>query len=120
MYEPAIVTALVRARARSGLSSLSSNFIMNSIQRRRSLRMAWATLATVVSGSPYERKMLATSSVSTSGTSNVSPPLSSVLREIMLCVRAGSQVASETHRDRTGRDLGQAGRDHDAGRFHHA
>jgi hypothetical protein len=57
---------------------------MNSIQRRRSLRMAWATLVTVVSGSPYERKML------------------------------------ETHCDRPGRDLGQAGRDHDAGRLHHA
>jgi hypothetical protein len=57
---------------------------MNSIQRRRSLRMAWATLVTVVSGSPYEGKML------------------------------------ETHCDRPGRDLGQAGRDHDAGRLHHA
>jgi hypothetical protein len=34
--------------------------------------MALATLATVVSGSPYARKILATSSISTSGTFKVS------------------------------------------------
>src|SRR4029450_10512674 len=57
---------------RSGLSTRSSNFIMNSTQRRRSLPIAWATVVTVVSGSPYERKMLATSSISTSGRLKVS------------------------------------------------
>ena len=72
MYEAAMVIALVRARAGSGLSNPSSNFIMNSIQRRRSFRIAWATVETVASGSPYERKMLATSSISTSGTWTVS------------------------------------------------
>lgn len=30
----------------------------------------------------------------------------------------GRQIASETHRDRPGRDLGQTGRDHEPGRVH--
>lgn len=37
--------------------------------------MAWATVVTVVSGSPYERKILATSYISTSGTLKVSRAL---------------------------------------------
>jgi RNB domain len=68
--------------------------------------MAWATVVTVVSGSPYERKMLATSSISTAEAEQLGPQrgaagvgtdglpfLSRVFRVVVLGIRPGRQIA---------------------------
>jgi RNB domain len=79
--------------------------------------MAWATVVTVVSGSPYERKMLATSSISAAEAEQLGPQrgaagvgtdglpfLSRVFRVVVLGIRPGRQIAPQTHRDRPGRE----------------
>jgi hypothetical protein len=68
--------------------------------------MAWATVVTVVSGSPYERKIARHLFHLDLRDLEGLPFLSRVFRVIVLGIRPGCEIAAETHRDRLGGDLG--------------